>query len=330
MGDRSLKEHVLATLAEAEDYISGEAVSRAVNKSRTAVWQAVEELRQLGYAIDAAPRRGYRLLSRPDRLYPWEVAPYLTTAVIGHRMEYHASVGSTNDVAKSLAKEGAPEGLVVVAEEQQSGKGRRGRSWSSPFGRGVWSSTVLRPDLPPYEAPKVALWTALATVRAIEEVTGLAPEVKWPNDVLVHHKKVCGILVEMDAEIDRIRFVVIGVGINANLEMQDIPEEARPHASSLMMELGSPVDRRRLLAGLLNHLEVLYEQWQAEGFGSLLESIRARTGMLGTRVVVMEASHTWEGTARDISADGALLVEADDGTVRPVYAAEVSIRRLST
>ena len=320
-----MKEQVLAALKAAGDYVSGEEISRGLQKSRAAVWQWIEELRRDGYEIEASPRKGYRLLRSPDRLFPWEVAPYLTTAFVGRRIEYRPSVDSTNELARSLARQGAAEGLVVVAEEQTAGRGRRGRAWRSPWGKGVWSTTLLRPAVSPYEAPKMALVAALATAQAIEEATGLAATVKWPNDVLVAGRKVCGILVEMEAELELVRFLAVGIGVNANLTPEEIPPEARQYAGSLMTALGRPVDRRALCGALLNRLEAEYLRWQREGFNAVLVDLRRRTEMLGRPVRVFDGDGAWDGVARDIAADGALLVEAE-GRVRPVYAAEVSVR----
>src|SRR5690606_27602910 len=284
-----MKIQILKALSEAEGYVSGEALSRAAGRSRTAVWQWIEELRADGYVIEAAPRRGYRLLARPDRLYPWEVEARLSTRFIGRRIEYRERVDSTNDLAKSLAEEGAPEGLVVVAEEQLKGKGRRGRSWASPFGLGVWVSIVLRPAVPPYEAPRAALIAALAACRAVEETAGVPVQVKWPNDVLVHGKKVAGILVEMEAELEEVRFLVAGVGINANLPAGAFPEDARDQATSLMAATGRKVDRVQLLAALLTHLEAGYLQWMEKGFDPLLDEVRRKMAYLGEPVEVIGA-----------------------------------------
>lgn len=321
-----MKERVLEELSRAGGHVSGEAISAKLKKSRTAVWQWITELREAGYEIEASPRRGYRLVRRPDRLYPWEVKRHLRTAVLGREFEYAAQMSSTSDVAKARAKEGAPEGLVVVAEEQLAGRGRRGRMWSSPFGLGVWSSILLRPEITPYEAPQMALLAALATSRAIEEETGLPAEVKWPNDVLVRGKKVSGILVEMDAELESVRSLVVGIGINANLPAEALPAEVRASATSLLVAGGGPVDRAALLARTLGALEQVYLTWQRVGFPPLLEEVRSRLGLLGRSVSVFEQGRTWAGRAVDVAPDGALLVRRESGEVVPLYAAEVSVR----
>ena len=322
-----MKERVLEELDRAAGgYVSGEAISAKLQKSRTAVWQWISELREAGYEIEASPRRGYRLVSRPDRLYPWEVKRHLRTELLGRELEYALQVGSTNDVAKARAKEGAPEGLVVVAEEQVAGRGRRGRAWSSPFGLGVWSSTLLRPQITPFEAPQTALLAALAVARAIELSTSLPAKVKWPNDVLVQGKKVSGILVEMDAELERVRSLVVGIGINANLPAEALPEEARASATSLLLATGKPVDRAALLARTLEELERVYFAWRESGFGPLLEEVRGRMSMLGREVTISGQGGSWTGRAIDVAGDGALLVARDGGEVVPVYAADVSVR----
>lgn len=322
-----MKREIVAALIGAGGYVSGEALSRAVGKSRAAVWQWIEELRADGYVIEAAPRRGYRLLSRPDRLFPWEIQARLATRFVGCQVEYYERVESTNDLAKSLAKADAPEGLVVVAEEQVKGRGRRGRSWASPYGLGIWVSVVLRPAIPPREAPKAALVAALAVARATEETAGVAAQVKWPNDVLLGGRKVAGILVEMDAELEEVRSLVIGVGINANLPLHAIPEEARDQATSLMEATGHKVDRVEVLARFLTHLETCYVQWMTCGFSPLLAALRQKAAYLGEPVRIVEANRVWEGTAIEIAPDGALLVRDSKGEVVPVYAGDVSLRR---
>lgn len=321
-----MKREILKALSAAEGYVSGQALSRSVGKSRTAVWQWIEELRADGYGIEAAPNRGYRLLSRPDRLFPWEIQERLATRLIGRQIEYRPQVESTNDLAKALARQGAPEGLVVVAEEQLKGRGRRGRSWASPFGLGVWVSVLLRPAIPPSEAPKAALVAALAAADAIEEAVGIEVAIKWPNDVLVDGKKTSGILVEMEAELEEVRSLIVGVGINANVPLSAIPAEARPRSTSLMEATGKKVDRLRLLASFLSRLEARYVEWTQTGFDSILPVLREKTAYLGQPVRIIQSPREWQGIALDVAPDGALIVQDDRGRRVPVYAAEVSLR----
>ena len=321
-----MKAEVLKALSESDGFVSGEEISRAVGKTRTAVWQWIEELRADGYVIEAVTRRGYRLVSRPDRVYPWEIERHLDTRFVGRKIHYHEYIGSTNDEAKLAVRNGAPEGTVVVAEAQVKGRGRRGRSWVSPYGAGVWSSAILRPKISPYDAPKVALIAALAVVRGIEEATGVGAEIKWPNDVLVGGRKVAGILVEMDAEIETVRAIVVGMGVNANVPMDALPAEVRATAGSLSDAAGVKIDRALLLGRMLTHLERLYVAWTKRGFDGLLPELKEKTATLGKRVRVIEAASEWEGKALDIAPDGALIVEDGARAPRRVYAAEVSIR----
>lgn len=324
-----MKDDVLKALGQTPGFVSGEEISRMLGKTRTAVWQWIEELRADGYVIEAVTRRGYRLISRPDRLYPWEIVRYLETEYVGKFIHYHEYIDSTNDEAKQLARGGASEGTVVVAEAQVKGRGRRGRSWASPFGVGVWSSTILRPDISPYDAPKGALLSALAVVRAVKDVVGIDAVIKWPNDVLVEGRKVSGILVEMDAELESVRSLVIGIGVNANVPLEAIPEDARPSATSLHAASGGSVDRARFLGRLLTHLERLYDAWSRSGFDRLLCAIRDKTITVGQQVRVTEPAGVWEGRAIDLADDGALVVVDGSGKPRSVYAAEVSIRPAS-
>lgn len=308
------------------EYVSGGALAASLGVSRTAVWKHIEALRALGYRIEAVPRRGYRLVGRPDRLFPWEVQSRLQTQRLGRWIEHHDSIGSTNQRAKVLAVEGAPEGTVVVAEEQLAGKGRLGRTWISPHAEGLFASVILRPPLAPREAPKLTLMTAVAVQRAIAEVCGLQARIKWPNDLELGGKKVCGILVELGTELDAVGYVVVGIGINANLRLELLPEDVRERATSLAHELGRPVERPALLASVLAYMEALYDQVLRHGFATVIELNRRLSSTLGHRVRVLAPGGEWEGLACDIDGDGALVVRTDDGAVRRVHSGEVSIR----
>ncbi|NLN29260.1 MAG: biotin--[acetyl-CoA-carboxylase] ligase [Firmicutes bacterium] len=313
-------------LAAEGRYVSGAELASRLGVSRNAVWKQVESLRDLGYSIEAVPRKGYRLVERPDRLYPWELGAVLTTERFGRHIEYHESIGSTNERAKALGVAGKPEGCIVVAEEQTAGRGRLGRSWISPFAEGLFVSLLLRPPFRPWEAPKLTLLSAVAVQRAISEVCGLESKIKWPNDLELRGKKVCGILVEMGMEMDAVSYVVVGIGINANLRVDVLPDDVRERATSLRHELGRPVDRVALLASLLSYFERLYDQALGDGFRTVLELNRRLSSTLGRRIRVLTARDEWEGVAVDIDHNGALLVRRDDGSVQAVHSGEVSIR----
>lgn len=308
------------------DFVSGGELAERLEVSRTSIWKQVEALRQLGYVIEAVSRRGYRLVSRPDRLYPWEITSRLGTKRLGRSIEYHEQIGSTNERAKSLAIAGCPEGQIVVAEEQVTGRGRLGRSWISPFAEGLFVSVVLRPPIRPSDAPKLTLVTAVAVQRAIAEVCELETRIKWPNDLEVDGKKLCGILVELGTEVDAVSYVIVGVGINANLSMDNLPSDVRQRASSLRHEIGRPIDRVALLSAFLPYLESAYDQAMTHGFETAIELNRRLSSTLGQRVRVIESRGEWEGIAVDIGESGGLLVRTDEGVEREVHSGEVSIR----
>ena len=209
-----------------DEFISGEELSTQFSVSRTAIWKHIEKLRKDAYRIEAVPHHGYKLVSIPDRMLAEELQWELGTAVIGKRIFSYDTVDSTNTIAYTFAQDGLAEGTVVVAEAQRKGKGRLGRQWTSPRGVGIYLSCILRPQLLPLEVPKITLVTAVASVTAVRSVSGLDAEIRWPNDVLINNKKVCGILIEMKAEQDTVDFVIVGIGVNVNTTSRDLPEEA--------------------------------------------------------------------------------------------------------
>ncbi len=330
MGIEGSKQQVLEFLrSHRGDYISGESLSRQLGISRTAIWKHIQSLRQEGYRIDAQTRRGYCLLATPDCFYPEEVAAGLRTSWMGRHLYYYDEVGSTNLVARELADGGAPEGTVVIAEAQTGGRGRRGRSWLSPPGRGIWCSMVLRPRVTPTHAAQVTLMAAVAAAAAVRQQTGLPPGIKWPNDLLIGGRKACGILTEIKAEMDAIEYIILGTGLNANLEAGDFDPEVRPLATSLLLELGRPVERLPLFQEMLYQLERWYELWQEKGFGPIRRAWKEASIILGREVEVNSWREVYRGTAVDIDAEGALLVRGEGGDVRRFNAGEVSLRPVS-
>lgn len=310
---------------QAGQYVSGEEISRRLNVSRTAVWKHIRALKEEGYDIEGHSRRGYRLCAAPDLLRPEELCPHLTTTRLGRCISYLTSTDSTNNEAKKLAAAGCPEGQIVVAEEQVSGRGRLARGWFSPFGKGVWFSIVLRPPFSPQEAPKCTLLAAVAVSRAIRRATGVECGIKWPNDILVAGRKLVGILTEMSAEMDAINYIVIGIGINVNVEPDDLPPELRDIAGSLRIAAGRSFSRVELLAAVLHELERVYDQTVKDGFAPLLAEWRQESVTLGQTVDVVGSGQQFSGVAEDIDSDGALLVRTAAGLER-VLAGDVSIR----
>lgn len=320
------EELVLAFLAEAGDeYVSGEAISDKLGLSRAAVWKHVNALRGQGYRIDALPARGYRLVEIPDRLGELELRPLLATHDLGQALHWFPEVGSTNDVAKQLAEEGAAHGEVVVAEAQSAGRGRRGRSWASPACRNVYLSAILRPELAPARAPELTLLASVAVCQTVRQA-GVAASIKWPNDVLVNGKKVAGVLTELAADPDQIQWVVVGIGINVNVRPDELPDEVRPVATSLAVERGQPVPRALFTVALLGTLEEWLDRHAAEGFEPVRQAWRSMSDTLGREVRVHLGDRVLEGVAEDIDAAGALLVRAGAGVER-VLSGDVELLR---
>jgi len=304
-------------------FVSGEELSRLIGVSRTAIWKEIEKLRAEGYKILAQPHSGYQLVGIPDRLTAQELSWNLTTKKIGRRIHCYDTTDSTMDVAQRLAAAGEPEGSVVVAEAQRKGRGRMGRTWISPKGKGIYLSVILRPDLQLMEIPKITLVAAVAVAQAVESATGLKPEIKWPNDLLIGGKKIAGILTELNAELNRINYVVVGIGLNVNTPADRLPARG----TSLAQELGAKVDRLELARALLSHLDRVYAQFLQEGMAPILEEWRRFAGFLGRRVRVALEGRTIDGQAVDVDASGALLVRTDTGLVESVSAGEVLLVR---
>jgi BirA family biotin operon repressor/biotin-[acetyl-CoA-carboxylase] ligase len=313
---------VLQVLRGARDPISGERLAGQLGLSRAAVWKRINRLKALGYAIEGSPRRGYRLLAVPDKLLPEEVLQGLKTRFLRGPVHHFETLDSTNDFAKELASREAPEGTVVVAETQTGGRGRLGREWNSPPGVGLYVSLVLRPMLPPMELPQITLTTAVAVVRAIRRVTGVAPGIKWPNDLLVNGKKLGGILTEMETESDRIRHVVIGLGLNVN--NPDFPPELAETATSLSQAVGGTLSRVDLLKAWLEEFEALYERFLNQGFPEILAEWKRHTVTLGRAVTVRQGPREISGQAVDVAPDGTLLIYTPGGEIVRVTSGEIT------
>lgn len=311
---------MLASLRSAgEQGISGETLARDLGVSRVAVGKHIAILTELGYEIDAVPGRGYRLTGIPDRAFPWEVRP-LTRDPLWRRFEGGLTTVSTNDDARTLAEQGAEEGTVVVSARQEGGRGRFGRAWSSPEG-GAYVSVVLRPQVSPADAGPLALVVALGIAKGLETL-GVPAGLKWPNDVKVGGGKLAGVLLEMNAEADAIRWVVAGFGLN-------VARPDSPRAEAAYVRDYSPnAGVAQTAAACLDGVAVMYREWLEEGFGRLLDEYESRSVLTGEHVVVSNAMGMVRvaGVVRGIDAGGRLLIEADGGTVA-VASGEVTLHR---
>ena len=303
------RDDVFRLLLEAGDFISGEALSDKLGVSRAAVWKHVKGLQNEGYTIEAVRNRGYRLL--PNGVRQEEVLPYLQTGWLGREYKYLAEVDSTNIAAKSWAEQGAVNGAVVVADLQTHGRGRLGRAWSSPSGTGLWLSLVLRPRLEPERAPQISLTTAVATCAALQAL-GYQAGIKWPNDIYIDGRKICGMLTEMHGSMESVEWVVVGIGINCL--NKDLPPEIQDVATSLALaEPDRPVIRAQVAAELLNHLEKYYTILYEQGFAEIRRVWLANNITLGRRVKISTLNETFFGEALDMKEDGSLLVKREDG-----------------
>ena len=306
--------------------VSGEMISRELNVSRTAIWKHINTLRNSGYVIEAVPSRGYRLVSAPDLLRAEDIERELTGHLVGSKITCLTETGSTNADAFRMAQEGAVEGSVVLAETQNSGKGRLGRVWASPKGVNVYASVILRPKVKPYEAAQLTFLSAVAVARAVESLTTLKPEIKWPNDVLLSGKKIAGLLNEMNSETDGVNFVILGIGVNLNMAIDQFPEDLRHPATSLMIELGRPVSRNDFVAALLRELDCLYYDFKQHGFAPVREEWQRRCNAKGRHVQVSDSGTvTLTGEFAGIDTDGAMLVRRDDGELERVISGDVRV-----
>ncbi|CAI6081016.1 biotin--[acetyl-CoA-carboxylase] ligase [Cohnella sp. JJ-181] len=306
-----------------EQFVSGEEISRLLGVSRTAVWKHIRKLEAEGFGIEAVPRKGYRLTGSPARLNAVELQSKLGTAAFGRHLHIRETVTSTQDVLRELAEAGAPEGTLVIAERQDNGRGRMGRAWVSPPGRGISMSLLLRPGVPLHLAPQLTLLSAVALCRSLSRETGLAIGIKWPNDLLVDGRKISGILLESAAEDERLRYVAVGLGIAVNLEPEDYPEELSTRAVSLKMAAGRSFDRASLIAAVLLEFEQLYAVYQERGFEPIRILWETYSVTLDRTVSLNAGQGFFEGVPRGLDEHGGLRVELPDGGVRTIYSAEI-------
>jgi len=306
--------NILKYLREKE-YVSGEVLAKKLGISRVAVWKQIQKLKDMGYKIISGQNLGYCLISRPDLLLPQEIQRGLSTNYIGKEIYYFPELKSTNIMAKEKALhrvEGIDEGTLIITERQSAGKGRLGREWFSPVG-GIWLSIILYPQLSPSYISRITLMTAVAVVKAIKICTQIESQIKWPNDILINEKKVCGILTEMSAELDIINWVVVGIGINVNIDHQDFPEDIQKNTISLKEILGKKVLRVKLVQTFLQEFEKYYESLKRREFSSILKEWKLYSHTLGKKIRVDMGERIITGEATDINEEGALILKKGDG-----------------
>jgi len=302
-----MKADILKALRESGDYVSGEWLSKELGISRVSVWKHIRNLKQDGYVVEASPR-GYRLIASPDLLLPYEFPD------LEHKIHYFGEIGSTMLVARELAKKGVEQGTIIIAESQTSGRGRLNREWFSPRG-GIYFTIILKPEISPIYAPRINLMASVAVAKAIRTFCGLKAELKWPNDVLLAGKKVCGILAELEAEVDAVNFVNLGVGINVNASVS----QCEKGGTSLRDELGREVSRREFLSTVLKEIS---EQQALLTGEELLSEWRSLSATLNREVRIVTPGEEIIGRAIDIDTSGALIVKGEDGSLRSAIAGD--------
>lgn len=323
-----MDEEILQLLRDAPStFLSGEEISRRLKVSRTTVWKRMKQLRVAGYEIEASTRSGYRLIQSPDLLTPSEIKPILKTKWMGRTIHHFQTIDSTNSKAYQLALNGAGEGEVVISESQEKGRGRLGRQWFSPPSLNLYLSVILRPKIPPHQAPLITLMAAVATADAIRKYSGLLPLIKWPNDILLRDRKVAGLLNEIHSEMDRIHFVILGIGVNLNMDEKMFSKEIRAVATSIKIEMGQTVSRKAFLQSLLLELERWYSIFLEEGSAVVLKAWRDWACIKGREVKVTSFGKTFVGIAIDVDSDGALILETGDGKQERVMAGDIEYKK---
>ncbi|MCR5743833.1 MAG: biotin--[acetyl-CoA-carboxylase] ligase [Lachnospiraceae bacterium] len=321
---KNMKDDILSELLCSEGYVSGQALCEKYGVSRTAIWKVINALKEEGYGISSVNNRGYKITKLPDKLKEFVVKSMLTTERFGRKLDVLDEVDSTNNYCKKMAEEGAVEGYTVATMKQVAGRGRRGRVWETPDDTNIAFSLLLRPELVPNDASMITLLAALSVVSAVEELTGKTAQIKWPNDVIIGGRKVCGILTELSLELSAINYVVVGIGINVTNET--MPEDIKDHASSILMETGVRVDKSELLGRILIHFEKYYDRFLVDkdlsGFKEMYENHLVN---MNKTVRIIEGGMERTGVALGISERGALVVKFDTG-VEQITGGEVSVR----
>jgi BirA family biotin operon repressor/biotin-[acetyl-CoA-carboxylase] ligase len=331
---------ILSALRENADGISGAQLAEQLKISRAAIWARIEELRKVGFDIEAGPHFGYRLVDEPDALLADDLLARLAALnerrpatgasrprIIGRDIQVFQETNSTNDVAEKLARDGVAEGVVVFAEAQTKGRGRLGRKWMSPARKGLWFSVLLRPNLHPLETTQLTVISATALRRAIKSVCNLNAEIKWPNDILLGGKKAAGILTELSAETDRVRHVIIGIGVDVNLDAAEFPTELKKIATSLKAESGGKISRAELAVEILRELDADYARVRAGKFAEVADEWESACATIGKNVTVHVGDRQFRGRAESLDDDGALLVRTEHGHLERVIGGDVMLEK---
>lgn len=323
-----VKEQIIQLFTENHDqYLSGQYLSDKLGISRTAIWKYMKELQEEGIEVEAVRKVGYKIIGKSDRMTATDIQLGLETKKFGRQIVYQEEVNSTQIIANELVMNDAPEGTIVVAERQLQGRGRLQRNWVTSDGKAIAMSLILRPSISPRVAPQLTLLTAVAIASAIEKLTGIHPNIKWPNDLLINKKKVCGILTEMQGDADCIKSVVIGIGINVNQVESDYPLELSDIATSLRIEKGQPFLRAKLIQVILSEFEKYYEIFIDKGFKPIKILWESYAISLGKQIKATTLTEEIIGHAIGITDEGQLLIEDPAGEIHTIYSADISFNK---
>lgn len=322
-----MEEKILNILKNNSDYISGEFISTSLNVSRTAIWKHIKSLKSKGYNIDGISNKGYKLISSPDLLNKSEILSLLKTNIIGKNIVLLDNINSTNIKAKELAKKGAPDGTIIISEEQNSGTGRFGRNWVSPKG-GLWLTIILRPKLPPSEAPKITQIAAAAVYKTLKNFN-ISSTIKWPNDLLLNGKKICGILSEMKCDMDQVHYLVLGIGLNINIDKDFFNGELSSICTSLQIEFNKKFNRAEILCELLSNFEILYNDFITDlNISETIKICRDNSNIFGKQAKLITYNNEEIVTCISLSDTGNLIVKDSNGKEKVVIAGEISFNAI--
>jgi BirA family biotin operon repressor/biotin-[acetyl-CoA-carboxylase] ligase len=309
-------------------WISGELISNHLLVSRSAIWKHIHKLNEEGYTIESAPKKGYLLTNASDPITADEIREGLCTKVFGRKnISCLKETDSTNTRAKELAAQGAPEGTLIIAEKQTNGRGRRGRSWFSPSGGGIYCSLILRPAMPPGETPRITLMTAVVAAETLMSLVKLNLKIKWPNDILANGRKLAGILTEISADMDSVNYIIVGLGLNVNNLFENSPQDIKKSATSILIETGNRVPRIKFIQNYLKLYEQYYDMFKKNNFESIMNRWRELADILGKQIKVDVIGKTHIGEVMDVDNDGVLILKDDQGGLQRIFSGDVTLAR---
>jgi BirA family transcriptional regulator, biotin operon repressor / biotin---[acetyl-CoA-carboxylase] ligase len=323
-----MEDKILNELKNAEDYVSGEALSSSLNVSRTAIWKHIKNLKSKGYLIEGVSNKGYKLISSPDLINKSELLSLIKTSILGKNIIYFDDIDSTNIKGKELAQKDIEDGSLIIAEKQTLGNGRFNRKWISPSG-GLWFSLVLRPNIPPTEAPKITQIAAAAIYKTLDDLN-IKSTIKWPNDILVNDKKLCGILAEMKCDMDQVHYLILGIGLNVNINENDFDESVKSIATSLKIQFNKQFNRNKILADFLNHFEILYNKFLTTlDLSETISICKNHSNIFGKKAKLITYNNEEIITCVSLSDAGDLIVRDSNGIEKAVLTGEISFNGLN-